>query len=260
MATAATAAIARTTPAARDIIKNNKPLSPAEIVVVLSAVREALAGKIYRLSYTPRGPGPLVLMGSDGRPRTMHAESGRDFSVGGGFAHSNGQSGRFDQSGHVDLINITNYTREPAKRCDGTDLGGELVVEYEHTSTDDRWTATARTRTASEIFTPVFDLLTGVIPTESGDIARVGDHTARALVGAFRLPPGAIPGSPLQARMRQSLWIDTTSLLPVRWSLIVPPAPELGMPPNVDYGYWFTYDAASELRPPDGITAPTCVR
>jgi len=239
----ATAVFAQTTPAARDIIRNSKPLSLAEIVVVLSAVREALAGRIYRLSFTPSSPGPLVLMGSDGWPRIFRGESGTD-----------------SPQGHVDLINVTSYTREPAKSCSGTALGAELVIEYEHKSTDDRWTATARTRTATEIFAPIFEMLTGDIPTESGEITRIGDHAARALVAAFKLPPGAIPANPLQARMRQSLWIDTTSLLPVRWALIVPSAPELGVAANVDYGFWFTYDAASELRPPDGVAAPTCVR
>jgi hypothetical protein len=243
IALVAATGLAQTTPAARDIVKNSKPLSPAEIVVVLAAVREALAGKIYRLSYTPSSPGPLLSMGSDGRPRMMRTASGHD-----------------SPQGHEDVVNVTVYTRELAKRCDETNLGRKLVIEYEHTSTDDRWAVTARTRSASETFTPIFEMLTGDISTESGEIKRVGDHTARALVGAFRLPPGAIPSSPLQARMRQSLWIDTTSLLPVRWSLIVPPAPEFGVPANVDYGFWFTYDVATELRPPDGIAAPTCVR
>jgi hypothetical protein len=237
---AATATAQTVTPAARDIVRNNKPLSSAEIAVVLAAVREAMTGMIYRLSYTVSGPGPLVLMGSDGRPRLIRGESGT--------------------RGYVDLVSVTEYTREPAKRCDGTDLGDELVVEYEHKSPDDRWTARARARTASEVLAPIFDMLTGVIPLDSGSLARVGDHTARALVGAWRLPPGAIPASPLQARMQQSLWIDTTSLLPVRWSMIVPLAPELGVPPSVDYGLWFTYDTASELRRPDGVAAPTCVR
>lgn len=236
-------ALAQTTSAARDIIRNEKPLSPAEIVVVLTAVRQALADKIFRMSYTTTGPGPLVLMGSDGRPRMMRGESGHD-----------------SPAGHVDVVNVTLYTGEPATRCGGTNLGGELVIEYEHTSTDDRWTASARTRTASEVLAPVFDMLAGVIPLESGSIARVGDHTARALTGPWRLPPGAIPGSPLQARMRQSLWIDTTSLLPVRWSLAIPIDASAGTPAIPDYGMFFIYGVSAELRPPDGVAAPTCVR
>jgi hypothetical protein len=256
----ATAAVAQTTPAARDIVKNSKPLTSAELVVVLTAARQALSGKIFRFAYSPAGPGPLVLIGSDGRPRLMRAESGYDFGRGGVSSSSNGQTVRTEQSGHLDLISFTHYTREPAKTCDGKDLGDELVVEYEHKSTDGRWTARARARTASELLAPVFDMLTGVIPLESGAIARVGDHTARALVGPWKPPPGAIPGSPLQAQMRQSLWIDTTSLLPVRWSIAIPANPATGVPAIPDYGVWFTYDAASELRPPDGVDAPTCVR
>jgi hypothetical protein len=243
IALAATAVLAQTTPAARDIVRNSKPLSPAEIVVVLTTVREALADKTFRMSYTTTGPGPLVLMGPDGRPRMMRGESGHD-----------------SPQGHVDVVTVTVYTREVAKRCDGTNLRGELVVEYEHTSIDDRWSATAHARTAAEILAPVFDMLTGVIPLESGSIERVGDHTARALTGPWKLPPDALPGSPLQERMRQSMWIDTTSLLPVRWSLAIPADAAAGTPPIPDYGMFFIYGASAELRPPDGVAPPTCVR
>ena len=259
-ALAATAVFAQTTPAARDIVRNDKPLSPGEIVAVLTAVRQALADKIVRLAFTTTGPGPLVLMGSDGRPRLMRAESGANFSGGGVFTDSSGHSVQTEQSGHVDLITVTHYTREPAKWCDGADLGAELVIEYEHRSTDDRWTVKARARTDAEVLAPVFDMLTGVIPLESGSIARVGDRTARALTGPWRLPPGAIPGNPLQARMRQSLWIDTTSLLPVRWSLAIPADAAAGTPAIPNYGMFFIYGASTDLRPPDGIAAPTCVR
>jgi hypothetical protein len=256
----ATTTRAQTTPASRDILKNEKPLSPAEIVVVLNDARRALADKIFRMSYTTTGQGPVVLMGTDGRPRTIREESGSDFAGGGVFANSNGQTARVERSGHVDLITIRDYTRRPAKRCDGTDLSDELVIEYEHKSTDDRWTAKARARTSAELLAPVFDMLTGVIPLESGSVARVGEHTARALTGPWRLPPGAIPGSPLQARMRQSLWIDTTSLLPVRWSISVPADATIGMPAIPDYGMFFVYGVSGDVRPPDGVAAPTCVR
>src|SRR5262249_18801006 len=89
-----------TSPAARDIVKNSRPLTSAEIVVVLTEVRQVLSGKIFRFAYSPAGPGPLVLMGSDGRPRMTRAESGYDFGGGGAFSSSNGQTVRTEQSGH----------------------------------------------------------------------------------------------------------------------------------------------------------------
>jgi hypothetical protein len=121
---------------------------------VVTAVRETLADKIVRMAFTMTGPGPLVLMGSDGRPRVMRADSGANFSGGGVFADGSGRTVQTEQSGHVDLITVTHYTREPAKHCDGTDLGAELVIEYEHRSIDDRWTAKARARTDAEVLAP----------------------------------------------------------------------------------------------------------
>jgi hypothetical protein len=55
-----------------------------------------------------------------------------------------------------------------------------------------------------------------------------------------------------------SHWIDTFSVLPLRWSLSVPAA--AGLPTIPDYGLSFTYDASLDLGPPDGVQAPDCVR
>jgi hypothetical protein len=60
--------------------------------------------------------------------------------------------------------------------------------------------------------------------------------------------------------MRQSLWIDTTSLLPVRWSLAIPADAAAGTPAIPDYGMFFIYGASTDLRTPESVAAPTCVR
>jgi hypothetical protein len=51
-----------------------------------------------------------------------------------------------------------------------------------------------------------------------------------------------------------------TSLLPVRWSLAIPIDAAAGTPAIPDYGMFFIYEVSAELRPPDGVAAPTCVR
>ena len=245
--------------AARTIVTSSRPLTPPEIVTVLSASRQAIAGKICKLGFGPVAPGPIVLMGADGRPLLMRAESGYDFG-GVGFTSSDGKTVRTETSGHVDVITVTRYTREPAKKCDGTDLGAELVFEYEHKSTTGQWTATARTWTDHEFFAPIFNVLSGVTPVESGNLSRVVGSTARAFSAPFTLPAGAQAASPeLQSRMRQSLLIDTTSLLPLRWLVGVPANPAAGTP-AFDYPTVFTCDAVRELQTPEGIAAPTCVR
>jgi hypothetical protein len=257
----ATAIAQSTTPAARTIIVAGRPLTPPEVITVLTAVRREVAGKIARLAYAPTGPGPLVRMRSDGRPTLIRAESGYDFGRGSTSSAGNGATVHTQESGHVDVVKVTHYTGEPARKCDGKDLGAELVIEYEHKSTDNRWTATARTRTDHELLMPIFDMLSGETPTESGAVARIDNRTARAFTAPWTLPSGArAADAELQARMRQSLWIDTTTLLPVRWSIAVPADSQRGIPAIPDYGMSFNYEAADDIRPPEGVPAPVCVR
>lgn len=196
----------------------------------------------------------------------MHSSQWRFSSlaafVGRGSVSSAGDGAtvQSQQSGHVDLITVTHYTRNPARTCDGRELGAELVLQYEHKSTDKGWTATARTRTDREILLPIFNMLAGETPMESGTIARIDNRTARAFTAPWTLPSGAVAADPqLQSRMRQSLWIDTTTLLPVRWSLSVPADASRGIPAMPDYGLSFNYDTTDDLKVPDGVTAPACV-
>jgi hypothetical protein len=227
-------------PSAREILNTTRTLLPAEIAIVLAAVREAVAGKTLRLSYVPNGPGPEVLMAANGRPRFVRAVSGY-----------------FDPNGHVDVVAFTDYTGRSVRKCDGTSLSEELVIEYEHKSTDSRWTVKARRRERNEALAPVFDLLTGNVALESGSRRAFEDRVGRALVAPWKPPDGAIGGPPAGAT--QSLWIDLVSLLPLRWSISIPATPERGLPAVPDYSLSFTYDPSLDLRPPDVRLANDCV-
>lgn len=251
MATSPAAPSQALNPPARDILNTDRPLQPAEIAAVLAATRVALSGKACRLSYVPNGPGPDVLMGANGRPRFVRAISGYDYGSGGG-GDGSGNRTQFHQSGHVDVDTFTEYTGRSARKCDGTPLDDELVIEYEHKSTDDRWTVKARTRTLLEFAAPVFDMLAGITPVESGNRRSFDDRVGRALVAPWKLPAGALSSAPLPAGARQSIWIDTVSMLPLRWSISMPAMPE--------YGLSFTYDSSLDLRPPDAILSTDCVR
>jgi hypothetical protein len=226
-----------------EILKADRPLQRDEVAIVLAAARAAISGKAIRLSYAPGGPGPEVLFGKDGRTRYLRATSGYGSPAG--------------QSGHVDVENFTEYTGRVARKCDGTSLETELVIEYERTSVDNRWSAKTRTVTSHEVGMPLFDMLAGAAKVELGGVRSFDDRVARALVAPWTLPPGAI-GDPVPDGARQSLWIDTLSLLPLRWSISIP-APA-GLPAIPEYGLSFTYDASIELRPPDVVPAPDCVR
>jgi hypothetical protein len=244
-------------PPARDLLNAERSLQPAEIAAVLAAVHQAVSGKTFRLSYVANGPGPEVLMGANGRPRFVRAASGYDYRSGAVGADGNGNRTQSQQSGHVDVITFTEYTGRPASKCDGTALDDELVIEYEHKSTDDRWTVRARTRSPMEFAAPVFDMLAGITPVESGTRRSFDGRTGRALVAPWTLPAAA-QGGPL-AGASQSIWIDTVSLLPLRWTLSMPVTPER-VPAIPDYGLSFTYDASLVLLPPDAILSADCVR
>jgi hypothetical protein len=229
-------------PSARDILTTARALQPAEIALVLAAVREAMSGKTLRLSYVPNGPGPEVLMAANGRPRFVRAESGY------------GSPG-----GHVRVITFTEYTGRAARNCDGTSRNDELVIEYEHKSTDNQWTVRARTRHRAEPLSPAFDILAGAVNVESGERRSFEDRVGRALVAPWKLPAGAQPGGPLPTDATQSLWIDVVSLLPLRWSISVPAIQELVGSAVPDYGLSFTYDASLDLRPPEARLSIDCV-
>ena len=228
-------------PSAREILNTARTLLPAEIAVVLGAVRDAVAGKTLRLTYVPNGPGPEVLMGNNGRPRFVRAVSGH-----------------FDPNGHVDVVAFTDYTGQSATTCEGTSLSEELVIEYEHKSTEGRWTAKARRRERIEPLAPVFELLTGRVSVESGSRRSFEDRVGRALVAPWKPPDGAQTAEPIPRGATQSLWIDVASLLPLRWSISIPAMPGRGLFP--EYGLSFTYDSSLDLRPPDIKLPSDCVR
>ena len=247
-------------PSAQMTLKTSRPLLPAEITLVLDAAREALKGRTFKLSYQPGGMGPEILIGATGRPHYMRAVSGVGevtASAVGGAGGDTSLSGRSDAVRHVDIITFTDFTGTPARKCDGSAIDGELVIEYEHRSDTDRWTVKARRATMHEFAGALFDVLSGSSPIESGERRRIGDRETRALRSAFR-PPSDSNSDPVMSEATQSLWIDLETLLPVRWSLSIPAVPERGIPAIPDYGLSFTY-GAFDLQPPDGITPPTCL-
>ena len=103
-----------------------------------------------------------------------------------------------------------------------------------------------------------FDMLQGRRPLTSGPVERSGDRTLRALVAPYQGPEGALGGPPPGTLM--SLWLDTDSLLPVRWSLKLPASAERGIPAGApDFAVWFTYLNGVNLEPPTDVPAPACI-
>jgi hypothetical protein len=254
----------------RKLLNTDRPLTASEIATIFTASRRALAAKTFRLVTAAGGQGTEVLMGPDGRPkmirRTYGLEGGIVFGV---VAGAPGVATEPTQTHwHDEFINIVDYTGRPARRCAGSTAQGEMVIEYEHRGSTNAWTATARNRNAGDVggpgIAPVFNMLLGAPPVASGEREQIGGRWARAFDSSWT-PPGSnaepplLRGDPIPNLAgtlapddpTQTLWIDTESLLPLRWE-----ASRRGM---VTHGFTFTYESI-DLRPPPGIDAPACIR
>ena len=122
-----------------------------------------------------------------------------------------------------------------------------------------------------------YDILQAVIEA-TPDAIFVKDldgRWARALVASWVAPTSAgapqleiVTGDPVPNVARnpapnvltQSLWIDADSLLPLRWDASYPASPDRGIPAKPYTRLWFGYDASIDVRPPDGVTPPDCIR
>jgi hypothetical protein len=242
----AVAAAQTLNPPARAVAAQGRPLTQAEVAQVVGAARNAIAGRTFRLSYQPGGPGPEVLMGSTGRPRFVRTVSGYTSWSG---ASRNGTT-TTTREYHANVREVTEFTGRPARRCDGAAADGELVIEYRNEN-EQGWTAKARTRTPIEFAASVWDMLAGVVAVEDGAVKTSGDRQARTVVAPWKPPAGSQPGGSLVPNLTQSLWIDVETLLPLRWEVNAPTAP--------GYGVSFTYEAL-DIRAPDGVVAPECIR
>lgn len=232
-------------PSVRTIVAQSRPLTQAEVAQVVGAASDAIAGRTFRLSYQPGGPGPEVLMAANGRPRFVRTVSGYTSWSGASRDGTTTTSREY----HANVREVTEFTGRPARRCDRSAADGELVIEYRNE--DERgWTAKARTRTPTELAAPVFDILTGVVAVENGAMKTIGDRQGRAFVAPWKPPAGSQPGGPLVPNLTQSLWVDVETLLPLRWEVSAPTAP--------GYGVSFT-DEPLDIRAPDGVAAPQCI-
>lgn len=258
---------------ARALLNAERPLMAAEIAKVLRAAQHAIAGKTFRLSVVTGGAGSEFLMGSGGRLRMVRMSGGIEGGIVGGVAACASPpcpaSAPPVQTEWRDYVTtVIEFTGRPARRCNGAAEPGELVVEYEHYQSTNSWIVSARAKTPPGLgpgYTPVFDLLRGATPLVSGERRQIGNRLARAFFAPWTPPDDRglveVTGDPLPNVPKivsrvprdetQTLWIDTESLLPLRW--------EATRPDTHDYGFAFTYETI-DLQPPAGVRPPDCVR
>jgi hypothetical protein len=151
---------------------------------------------------------------------------------------------------------VTEYTRLRAQTCDGSQMRGELAIDYIYSRAERRWRANARASNGYEVGSPIFDILAGVTPAElRGDVQEDG-RPAYVLTAAWKLPAGAQRGSPDPPGMTQSLWIDAESMWPIRWSVSVPAADAMNA---AEYTLSFVRHPPIDVRRPPRVTQPLCI-
>lgn len=257
--------------APRDLLRSSRALTNAEIAVVLGASQRAIAGKTFRLASIRGGQGPDILMGRNGSPRRVRWAGSIIGGTVGGVVSGSGESSRSATTTWQRVtISITDYTGRTARDCTSAVEAGELVVEYEFDNANPVWKAKTRWRHRRDFgpigIAPVFEMLQGVGIITSGELNQIGRHSARALVSTWTPParpspePPVVTGDPIPNvrgepvpipdEGTQNLWIDTRTLLPVRWDVS-----EHGS----RFGFDFNYSSA-DVRLPKGVRPRDCVR
>jgi hypothetical protein len=262
-------------PSVRNVVNEPRPLTLAEDARVLRAVRAAIAGKRGRLiSAADEAAGRAGMefaVGSDGRLRFLRSSGG----IEGGIVRSDGTGTTFTR----EYVTITHLTGRPARGCDGAPRTGQLIIMYQNEG--DGWFATARTQVYAASATPLDDFLAGDLRVDSDELQMIGDRPARVFVAAWTMPARTAeeaakqgpeyrsddggrtwtkPSAADTPQLAQLLWVDTESLLPVRWALMSVADPERGVPPKPYNVLTVRYDNASNIQPPADVTLPDCVR
>ncbi len=239
-----------------------RPLTPVEMDIVVKGIHTALTGTTLRLVQERRVDDREVLMGPGGIPRMIR---GTHTAVGvspdgeliagiiGGIPGGGGISMGVPRT----FVSLIEYTGHAAPRCDDAPATGEMVVEYLLDVAAQTWTVTARESRPGER-EPVhpLEMLKTPASLRSGEGRLVHTRIARAIV--FKTPFDAahphITGDPAPNPAEfvpvQTLWIDTNSLLPLRW--------EVTQRDAIVAAYDFVYERLDFQRPA-GIEVPVCV-
>jgi hypothetical protein len=254
-------------PPPRQLLNAARPLTPSEIAVVLSASRDALAGRTLRLVSPLNGQGPELRMGRAGLPSAFRIAHTIQGGFVGGILPGGGPPP--PPTDYVEEVTtFIDYTGGTVRRCDGSREPGEMVIEYVRHGARGAWAATARRRTADDVgglgFASAFTMLRGAGSLMSGERRQIAGREARALTAPWAPPPtnnvhapslsgdpapNAI-GDPVLEASVQSLWFDVASLLPLRWEV-----EKRGVRSD---GFDIIYESI-DLQPPAGVQAPDCI-
>jgi hypothetical protein len=243
----------------KDLLILQRPLTVAEMDTVVNGIRQAIAGMTLRVSQGNQAEHE-ILMGRGGMPQMIR--SAHATGIGERKATVTVVAGEIVvgpvsvPSVPEPVVKLIEYTGLPARRCNGAPASGEMVIEYLLNSTTDIWTATAREPSPGDIaIARPLEMLRTTGLLRSGDIRLVGNRTARAIVSPLpnantHLLTGDPAPNPAEFVSVQALWVDTSSMLPLRW--------EVSQRQAIVDAIDFVYEPL-EFERPAGIEAPKCI-
>jgi hypothetical protein len=250
----------------RELLQVARPLTSAEIAIVLAASRDVVAGKTLRLTSVFNGQGPELRMGPAGLPTAVRSTS----TIEGGMISVSADGTRPVSTQWVEEVTtFIDYTGSGVRRCDGSIEPGEMVIEYVRRGAGQKWTATARRRRDNDVgglgYAWPFAMLRGagsLASTEQGQITGPPAHAIAAIwespytdnvqrTTVIGDPAPNVIGEPAPNESIQTLWIDAESLLPLRW--------EVNKRGARSHRFDFIYEPI-DLQPPAGVDAPACIR
>jgi len=153
-------------------------------------------------------------------------------------------------------VSVFEYSRVPARRCDGAPPASGMVIEYlMNLTTKVRHVAAREPGPRDLERARPLEMLRATATLTIGGSRLVGARNARALVSPMPLPDNVVltgdpAPNPAEFVPIQSLWIDIDSLLPLRWEVFQRQA-FLGATD-------FVYERL-DLQRPAGFAVPTCI-
>jgi hypothetical protein len=233
------------------LLKLERPLTDTETETVVSGIHRALAGKTLRLVdkfYRE----PEILMGRDGLPRLVRVK-GQGESV-AGITSETGTMRVFNLPDVI--VSVFEYSRVPARRCKGGPAATGMVIEYLLNLTTKVRHVTAREPEPRDaaVARPL-EMLQKAVTLTTGERKLIDDRSARALVSPLPISHAVVltgdpAPNPADLVPIQSLWIDTDSLLPLRW--------EVSRRQAIVDAIDFVYEQL-DLRRPAGFEVPQCI-
>jgi hypothetical protein len=209
------------------VLTDRRAISAEDVAAVFRAARRAIADRPFRLVAGAFAGGPEFQFDSDGALE-------------------------FARNWDPDPV-LTEYTRTPARRCDGSPLAGQLVIEF----STRRGVPVARARASRAVEQPYAYAVRALLASDGFSDAGLSATGERAFSAPWT-PPGGTYAADVSGA--QTLWLDAATLLPRRLEVTLHAPLGGATPERVPIVYDVQFDPSITFRAPPDIPRPTCVQ